>query len=99
MTKDPRNPRTWSNVQIEQDPEGYVAAQQAYRDDRESSDRQRQEADDERRFTDEYVRNGGRGRDAAAAFRAHRNEQAAQAAAMADAEAEQETRRRARSVL
>ncbi len=74
-----------------------------YRADREAKiealDAERIEADDERQFTEAFVSNGGRERDAAAAFRAHRNEQAAQAAAMADAEAEQATRRRARSVL
>ena len=31
--KDPRNPKRWTNREIEADSESYVAAQQAYRDD------------------------------------------------------------------
>ncbi len=42
--KNPRDPRTWSNRQIEQDSEGYVAAQQAYRDDQEAAEQQRRAA-------------------------------------------------------
>jgi hypothetical protein len=97
--KKPRDYRAWTNREIEADSEGYVAAQQAYRDDRESSDRQRQEADDERLFTEAFVSNGGRERDAAAAYKAHRNQQAAEAATKAEASVLADARRRIRQAL
>ena len=101
--KDPRNPSKWSNREIEADSEGYVAAQQAYRDDQEAAEQQRQEADDERRFTEQFVRNGGQRSGAESAFRAHRDRQAAEAAARtaeeADIEALSATRRRVHSNL
>src|SRR5215211_7003475 len=87
MTKHPRNPHLWTNAQIEQDSEGYLAAQAAYDADQAKEQDQRREADDERRFTSEFVRNGGRASDAPAAFRKHRNEQAAEAAAQENQEA------------
>jgi hypothetical protein len=97
--KDQRNPNKWSNTEIEQDSEGYVEAQRAFREDQEAAERQRRDADDERRFTAEFIRNGGRAGDAPAAFRKQRNEQAAQAAAQADASAEQASRRSVRQAL
>jgi hypothetical protein len=30
MTKNPRDHREWTNVELEQDPQGYLAAQEAY---------------------------------------------------------------------
>ncbi len=74
-----------------------------YRADREASisakEAQRIEADDERRFAGEYVRNGGRERDAAAAFRADRDRRAAEAAGRAEDAALQAARRRVRQPL
>ena len=97
--KNPRDPGTWSNRQIEQDSEGYVQAQEAFRLDQERAESQRRTTDDERRFTAEFVRNGGRAADAPAAFRRTRNEGAAQAAALADASAQQASRRHVKQGL
>ena len=97
--KDPRNPYRWTNREIEADSEGYVAAQEAYAEDREAEDRRRQEADDLARFTDEYVSNGGRARDAKAAFRTHRNRRAAEAAGRTDQAAARHTRAHIRQTL
>jgi len=97
--KNPRDPGTWTNKQIEQDSEGYVAAQQAHREDKERAERQRREANDEARFVERFVAAGGRAADAPGAWRKTRNEQAAQAAALADASALHGSRRSARSVL
>ncbi len=96
---DPRDPGTWSNREIERDSEGYVQAQEAFRLDQERAEQQRRTADDERRFTAEFVRNGGRAADAPAAFRRTRNEGAAQAAALADASAQQASRRHVKQGL
>ena len=32
MTKNPRDHREWTNLELEADPEGYLAAQQAFRE-------------------------------------------------------------------
>ncbi len=97
--KDPRNPNRWSNKEIEADPQGYVAAQEAHRQDREKAESQRREADDERRFTAEFIRNGGRAADAPAAFRRTRSEGAARAAARADTTALTASRRHVKQGL
>ena len=97
--KDPRNPSKWTNREIEADSDGYVAAQQAYRDDQEAAERQRQEADDERRFREAFLANGGRERDTATAYKAHRNRQAAEAAGRAEEAALLGARARIRQAL
>jgi hypothetical protein len=97
--KEPRNPYRWTNREIEADSEGYVAAQQAYREDQEAAEQQRIEADDEARFTESFISAGGRERDAAAAYKAHRNQQAAEAATKAEASVLADARRRIRQAL
>lgn len=97
--KDKKNPNRWTNVEIEGDPDGYIAAQRAYREEQEKTRRQAMYAADEASFTREFVRNGGERSKASQAFRDHRNRQAAQSAEQADTAAEQAGRRRVRSVL
>jgi hypothetical protein len=82
--KDSRNPNNWSNREIEEDSAGYVVAQRAYREDQASAAAQRQAEQDQERFTKAFTQAGGSKADAASAYRAKRNEQAALAAAHAD---------------
>jgi hypothetical protein len=74
-----------------------------YRADREAEidakEAQRIEAYDERQFTERFVEAGGRERDAAAAYKAHRNQQAAEEAGRAEEAALQAARRRVRQAL
>jgi hypothetical protein len=101
--KNPRDPRTWSNREIEGDSEGYVEAQQASREDRAAAEQERRDTDDLERFTERFVRDGGRRSEAAAAFWTDRARRAAEAAALeaeqADAAASATTRRRVRGAL
>ena len=97
--RDRRDPRKWTNREIEQDSEGYIAAHEAYQEDQATELQRAREADDLARFTDEYVRNGGRERDAATAFRTHRNRLAAEAASRADGAAARDTRERIKHTL
>jgi hypothetical protein len=87
MTKKPRDHRAWTNEEIEQDSEGYLAAQVAFAEDQDEADRQRREADDLARFEEAFVNGGGSKNEAAAAYKAHKNRRAAEAAARADQEA------------
>ena len=82
--KDSRNPNNWSNRELEQDTAGYLAAQQAYRQDQAVAADRRQEEQDLERFTASFTKAGGSKVDAAAAYRAKRNEEATAAAAHAD---------------
>ena len=82
--KDRRNHTRWTNTEIEQDSGGYIAAQEAYAEDKVEAERQRREADDQQRFEEEFVRGGGAKVEASAAWRKHRNEQAAEAASRAE---------------
>ncbi len=84
MTRDSRNPNNWSTREIEGDSAAYVAAQEAYRQDQAREGRQRAEEQDQERFTKSFVVAGGTRADAHAAYRAKRNEEAAEAAAHAD---------------
>ncbi len=88
--KDSRNPNAWSNREIEGDSAGYLAAQQACRQDQAAAAAQRQAEQDLERFTAAFVVAGGTRADAHAAYRERVNEEAAQAARTAD-----ETARRA----
>ncbi len=76
--------------------DAYRERRQAQIDGREA---QRIEADAERQFTEAFVSNGGRERDAAAAYKAHRNQQAAEAATKAEASVLADARRRIRQAL
>jgi hypothetical protein len=97
--KDKRDYRVWTNTEIEQDSEGYVAAQEAFAEDQEAAVLKQRDADDERRFKEEYIRNGGRERDAAAAWTTHRNQQAAEAAGRVEHEALEGARAHVRQTL
>ena len=88
--KDSRNPNNWSNRELEQDSAGYLAAQQAYRQDQAVAAAQRQAEQDQARFTKAFVVAGGTRADAHDAYRERVNEEAALAARTAD-----ETARRA----
>ena len=74
-----------------------------YRADREAEidakEARRIEAYDERQFAERFVEAGGRGRDAAPAYTAHRNQQAAQEAGRLEEAALQAGRRRIRQAL
>ena len=82
--KDSRNPSAWTNREIEGDPQGYTAAQQAHREDEAAANAKRAERLDRERFTRAFVAAGGRDADALDAYRERRNREAAQAAATAD---------------
>ena len=97
MTKDRRDPNAWTNEEIEQDSEGYLAAQKAYREDRAEQDRAAAEDADREMYVREFVRQGGVPVAAARAWRKARDERARQAAEMAEAEAA--SRRSVRSRL
>jgi hypothetical protein len=96
MTRNPRDERDWTNKELEADPKGYLAAQAARRKDEAAEQQRKRDADDLERFTEEFVAAGGSRYDASAAFKAHRNEQAATAARRADQEAVVASRRRVR---
>jgi len=97
--KDPRDPRNWENTEIEQDAAGYVAAQQAFAEDRDAEHARKRERDALASFTEEFVRNGGKRSDARAAWQKLRNERASEAAERADEEARRFTKLEARRVI
>jgi hypothetical protein len=99
MTRNPRDEREWTNKELEEDSAGYLAAQAARRKDEAAAEQKRRDADDLERFTEAFVAAGGSRSDAATAFKAHRNEQAATAAVQADLSAVEASRRRIRSVV
>ena len=99
MTKNPRDHNAWTNAEIQEDSAGYLAAQQAYREALAAETQRRRDADDLERFTEAFVAAGGDKGVAAAAFKAHRNEQAAAAAKHADAVAGGQSRRRIAQAL
>ena len=99
MTTNPRDHREWTNKELEQDPEGYLAAQAARRKDEDAQEQKRRDADDLERFTEAFVAAGGSHADATAAFKAHRHEQATTAARAADQSATEASRLRVRARL
>jgi type VI protein secretion system component VasF len=60
VTKNPRDPRQWTNMEIAKDAQGYLAAQDAFRADRDAAQIRRREVNDLNRFTESFVRAGGR---------------------------------------
>ena len=84
MTKKPRDPRVWTNREIQQDGEGYFAAQQAYRDDQKAAERKRQEDDAYEQYRKRFVEAGGDVSDARASWLARRQSDAAEAAGRAE---------------
>jgi hypothetical protein len=99
VTKNPRDPRQWSNTEIAKDSQGYLAAQQAFREDRDAAQIRRREVDDLNRFTESFVRAGGKREDAEEAFWSKRNTDAAESAQRADDEALYASRRSVRRGL
>ena len=85
--KNAKNYREWTNQEIEDDPQGYVRAQQATRrhEARESA-RVGEEAD-RRAYEDAFIEAGGSRRAASEAYEAHRSTQAAQVAEQTDEQA------------
>ena len=79
-----RDYTAWKLKEIEADPQGYRAAQQAHREDQARAAAQRAEQQDKERFTRAFVAAGGRASDAPAAYRERRNREAARAAEVAD---------------
>jgi hypothetical protein len=84
VTKRERDPRQWSNEEIAKDTQGYLAAQQAFIEDRDAAQIRRREVDDLSRFTASFVRAGGKREDAEEAFWSQRNEGAAERARRED---------------
>lgn len=99
MTKNPRDHREWTNKELEEDSAGYLEAQQAYREDQAAAAQKKRDEDDRERFTEKFVASGGMRSDAGAAWKGHRNEEAARAARAADAVARQHGMRHANRVL
>jgi hypothetical protein len=92
MTNSARKASAWTNTEIEEDSSGYIAAQKAEREDRMKEAERKRQADELRHFERTYIAAGGSRSEAAAAYRAHKNEHAEQAAAVADEEARRYTR-------
>ena len=99
MTKNPRDERVWTNPELEDDSAGYLAAQQARREDGALAEQTRRDADDLERFADAFAAAGGNRSDARAAFKKHRDDLAAQAAKAADEAAIVASRQRISSKL
>lgn len=97
--KDKRDPSKWTNQEIQHDTSGYFEAQRNFREDKDEEIRKSREQDDLRRYTAEFVANGGKEEDAASAFWSQRNESAADAAKRANEEAAEAGRERIRSAL
>jgi hypothetical protein len=93
VSKNPKDHRDWTLKEVEEDPNGYLAAQGTYHEEKKREREERAHQDDLERFTETFVAAGGEERDAEAAFRAHRNKQAAEAAARADGAAAEQVRR------
>ena len=99
MTRNPRDHRAWTNKELEQDPQGYLAAQEAFRKDRAKAEEERIYKSDLAHFTETFVAAGGAEKDAEAAFKAQRREQAAAAARAAAEHAMQAHRRHVTNTL
>ena len=84
MTKSPRDERVWLNPELEKDSAGYLAAQQARKQDEAAAEAKAKEDRRYRDFEEPFLAAGGSKADAPAAYRQRVNEQAAQAAATAD---------------
>lgn len=84
MTRDARNPKSWTNREIEADSGGYKAAQQAHKADMVAAAEDRIEERDRAAFEAAYVAAGGTKSGAADAYRQKRDERAAEAARAAD---------------
>lgn len=72
MTKNPRDEREWTNVDLQGDPEGYKAARCARKADQVKEREGAAYKDDLRRFTEAFVGAGGARKDAEGVFKARR---------------------------
>ena len=93
MTKNPRNPRMWTNKDVEEDSAGFLAAKQAYREDQAKATEKKNLEYDKKVFTEAFVAGGGNPSDASAAFKAERTRRATEAARRVDQVAANESRR------
>ena len=98
MTKNPKDHREWTLEEVEEDSQGYLAAQQAYDEERAQAEERRTYEADLKHFRAAFVAAGGEEEAAEAAFRARRNEQAAEAAREAE-QADQVAAERSRRLL
>ncbi len=89
MTKNPRDERQWTNVDLQGDPDGYKAARAAREADKEKARKEAIYQDDLRSFTKAFVASGGEAQEAGRMFKTRRNEQAAEAASRDEQSAEQ----------
>jgi hypothetical protein len=99
MTRNPHYHREWTNKELEQDPQGYLAAQAAYNENREAERRRGLEEADRQDFEHQFVAAGGTKSESDKEWQRHKNEMAAQAARRADTEAAEQSRRQIRSRL
>lgn len=97
--KDPRKPDRWTNPEIEADSPGFVAAQQAFREDQERERAEQAEQWDLEAFTVTFVAAGGSRSGAEAAYRERRDEAARTAAEHADLAARRVSHRATMEVL
>jgi hypothetical protein len=93
MTKNPRDERVWTNIEVQEDAQGYLAAQLRRRQDEERELQRRREADDRDRFTEAFVAEGGDPDDAKAVWKEIRNDRAAEAARLVEEASLADTRR------
>ena len=84
--------QTWTNHDIAENPDGYRAAQERYKEDAQAYRERRPQEDDRARFVEEFVAAGGVAADADKVWKTHRNERAAEVARWADETAVQQTR-------
>ena len=99
MTKNPRDPRTWTNKDVEEDSAGFLAAKEAYLEDQAKATEKKNLEHDKKVFTEAFVASGGNPGDAEAAFKAERNRRATEAARRADQIAANESMQSIRRVL
>ena len=85
--KNAKNYREWTNQEIEDDPQGYVRAQQATRRHEARESARAAEEADKHRYVTAFVAGGGTRYAAAEAYEAHRDAQAAQVAEQGDEQA------------
>jgi hypothetical protein len=99
MTKNPRDERVWTNSEVQEDAQGYLAAQIKRRQDEEAEQQKRRDADDKARFVEEFIAEGGNQADAAAVWKEIRNERATDAVRRAEEAAGEQARRRISQIL
>jgi hypothetical protein len=99
MSRNASDHREWTNKEVEQDPQGYLAAQKTYNENMEAERRRGLEEADRQDFERQFIAAGGMKSESDKEWQRHKNETAAQAARRADTEAAQASRRQIRSRL